>query len=97
LICGLSYATSCRECRAAFEKQTLPLPTGRQLWAWLCDRVTFLRRWRGANEAAVTPVVTDEFRANLLATVCDTNVREALFALLAPGIAMIARQSGGES
>jgi hypothetical protein len=71
---------------------TPPLSTPRRLWMWLCNRVPCLRGWRGTGEAAKYPPVSDADRATLLAMLCDPDVREAVLALLAPGIRAIVRQ-----
>jgi len=56
------------------------------------DRLPRLHRWRGVNELAEMPRVTDEDAARLLALLCDTEIREHILAQLAPGVRAIIRE-----
>jgi len=70
------------------------IPPPLRLWTWLCERVPLLRRYRGQNEAALMLPVPVERKAELLAMLCDEEVREAVLAILMPGIKAITRRSG---
>lgn len=72
-----------------------PIPPRLRLWTWLCEKVPLLRRYRGRNEAAPMLLVPLERKAELLAMLCDEEVREAALAILGPGIDSIARRAGG--